>query len=132
MTALPDIFCYVKALDQTNGKAIPDGGLATNDASVVVRYVMANDSDLPMGPFTVTGSLWQDGVKINPNPIPALHLTLQPNELLKREFSIPDTSSTHSHSYVAKILGDIGNFVNEEDEKNNLAKLSFTVPTPPA
>jgi hypothetical protein len=83
----------------------------------VVRYVVANDSHAPAGPFTVVGTLYRNGVKVRPGGQPNV-VTAQ--QIWKMEFSVSE-SIGYSH-YVAKIVGDVGSFVAAEDEANSQDK----------
>jgi hypothetical protein len=122
MPDLPDVFCWIKFINQTTGKEVPSGSLIDQFTStgVTVRYVVANDSNKPTGQFVVVGSLQKDGVKLS-NPVPAAWIQLQPKEIWKHEHPISFDNAT----YVAKILGDVGNFHTEETENNNMAEAWF-------
>jgi hypothetical protein len=128
---LPDIFCWVKAIDAANDKVLPDGGVASPPGTtVIVRYCVANDSHKAAGPFYVVGVLSRDGVKVTPggepNVVPAQMITVQPETVWVREYTVHE-SVAGEHEYMATILGDIAGMVNEEDEKNNVATRQFAV-----
>jgi hypothetical protein len=135
MQQLSDVYCWIKVVDN-NGKVVPQGAwISTRQATV--RYVVANDSHLPAGPLTVVGSLYRDGVKVQPggqpNVVPAQQITVQPGQLWQKEFPISEfhISPGSAIQYEAKLLGDVGGFVKEEDETNNLAKTNFNLYEPP-
>ncbi len=130
MAELPDIYCYIKFLDEPADKAFPSGKNLDSPANVIVRYVVANDSNKPAGPLTVVGVLRKNGVKVQPtgqpNVVPAQQITVQPNQIWKKEFPVSD-QTTGRDAFEASLLGDVGNFVDEEDKTNNQAKATFTV-----
>lgn len=135
MTQLTDVNCSIKIINDLTGKVVPDGEDIPAPGKAIVRYVVANDSHKPAGPLFVVGALHRNGVKIQPggqsNVIPAQQITLQPNQIWKQEYAVTE-SDYGVVQYVAKILGDVGGFVNEEDEANNQAKRSFGFYRPPA
>jgi hypothetical protein len=130
MAEFPDVYCWIKLIDKASGKAYPSGTQFSGKADVIVRYVVANDSHKPAGPFYVVGALRKNGVKIQPggqpNVVPAQQITVPPNQIWKQEYEVVDDPSG-ADTYEATMLGDIGNFVAEEDEKNNKATANFTV-----
>ena len=124
--AKPDVVCWIKVINSKTGEAVPDGGWVGPPGNAVVRYVVANDSNVAAGPLTVVGSLYKDGIKQGqPNVVPAQQITVKPGTIWMQE--VPVSQVTLFSEYVAKIVGDIGNFVKEEDEANNLAQRSFTL-----
>lgn len=133
MAQLPDVYCWIKVIDDATGKTLADGGEIFSPGKAIIRYVVANDSNKPAGPLTVVGTLYRNGVKVmpggQPNVVPAQQITLQPNQIWKKEYVVSELSSLVP--YVAKLLGDVGNFVNEEDEANNQTKKSFSFYQPP-
>jgi hypothetical protein len=133
MTQLPDVSCIIKVINNADGKRLSDGDAIFGDGSATIRYVVVNDSHKPAGPLTIVGSLFRDGIKVKPNGqpnvVPAQQITLQPNQIFKSEFSVSENFSTST--FVAKMLVDVGNFVNEEDETNNLAQTTFEIVPPP-
>ncbi len=124
---LPDVHCWVKLV--SSDKVISDGSQMNEGTTVAVRYVVANDSHVPAGPLTVVGALYQDETKIVspgvPNVVPAQQITVQPNAIWKKEFVVKDNGT-----YRAKMIVDVGNFVNEEDENNNVAQTTFSIRKP--
>ena len=126
MAGLSDVYCWVKLLNVLTDKVIPEGGVAYAGTAVVVRYVVANDSNKAAGPLTVVGSLYRNGVRVQPsgqpNVVPAQTITVQPNQIWKKEYTVTEPDAVN---YVAKIFGDVGNFVNEEDEANNQGQKAF-------
>jgi hypothetical protein len=133
MAQLPDVVCWIKVIDKSTGKALSDSGFIRGPGEAIVRYVLVNDSDEPVGPLWVGGSLGRNGVKVTAggqsNVVPAQQVTLQPRQLWKQEFSVFESSG--SVEYIAELFADIGNFINEEDETNNLAHRSFRIVTSP-
>jgi hypothetical protein len=134
MPAFPDVYCWIKLINQSDGRARPTGTDFAQPAHVTVRYVVANDSHKPEGPFFVAGYLRKNGVMIESNGqpvVPLQQITLQPNQVWKQEYDVID--STGGNGYDALMRGDILNLVDEEDEKNNKATAHFTVSnfTPP-
>ena len=127
MAQLPDVYCWIKVIDDATGKVLSDGGEIFPGRKAIVRYVVTNDSNKQIGPLTVVGTLYRNGVKITPNGqpnvVPAQQITLQPNQIWKKEYVVSESGSLVP--YVAKIFGDVGGFVNEEDEANNQAQRSF-------
>jgi hypothetical protein len=130
MPTFPDVYCWIKLIDKNTGKVVEDGHTFWGGADVVLRYVVANDSHKTAGPLTVVGTLRKNGVKVQPggkpNVVPAQQITLQPNQIWKAEYEEID-SSPGDDTFEASMLGDVGNFVNEEDEKNNQATAKFSV-----
>ena len=136
MAQLPDVYCWIKAIDDSNGKVLPEGGETHWPRKTIVRYVVANDSNEPIGPMIVVGSLFRNGVRVQPggqpNVIPAQQITVQPNQIWKKEYTVSESSSSGFFDYVAKLSGDVGfGAVDEEDESNNQAQRSFTYHTTP-
>lgn len=136
MTQLPDVHGWIKVIDDKSGKAQPDGKVFLNHQEVTVRYSLANDSHQIAGPLTVVGALYRDGVKVQPNGqsnvVPAQQITLQPGQVWSKEHHLSESLGPGvTHLYTASLLGDVGNFVNEEDEKNNRAKITFSFEEPP-
>jgi hypothetical protein len=134
MSQLPDVSCLIKVIANSDGKTLPDGGAIFGQLDqATLRYVVVNHSDKPAGPLFVVGSLFRNGVRVQPNGqpniIPSQQITLQPKQLWKREF--PISEGTFSATYKASLLADVGNFVHEEDESNNSVKTSFQIVTPP-
>jgi hypothetical protein len=74
MAQLPDVFCWIKLIDDVNGKVLTDAATIGSPGKVVVRYVVANDSNKTAGPLTGVGSLYRDGVKVQPGGSPMLFL----------------------------------------------------------
>ena len=62
MAPLPDVYCWIKAMDASNGKVLPEGGEIHYPRKTMVRYVVANDTDKPVGPLLVVGTLFRKGV----------------------------------------------------------------------
>ncbi len=132
MAQFPDIYCYIKLIDEPGGKAIPSGSNLPSPANVIVRYVVANDSHLPAGPLTVVGALTKNGVRVQPsgqpNVVPSQTITVQPNQIWKREYTVSDQASGVD-VFEASLAGDVGwgDPVVEEDETNNQGYAIFRV-----
>jgi len=134
MADFPDVYCWIKLVEKSTGKAVPTGTQFWGSADVIVRYVVANDSHEAAGPFWVVGSLFKNGVEVRPagKPVvPSQVITLQPNQVWKAEYQVKD-SATLSDTFEVSMQGDVGNWVkDEEDEKNNKAKAKFIVAANP-
>jgi hypothetical protein len=132
MTQLPDVSCTIKVLENADGARTPDGG-AIFSGYATVRYVIVNDSNKTAGPITIVGSLFKDGVRVQPNGqpnvVPAQQITLSPNQVWKAEFPVSET--LHTTYYEAKLLADVGNVVREEDEANNVAQTKWSMQSVP-
>ena len=132
MTQLPDVSTSIKVIDDDSGKRVLDGG-EIFAGFATVRYVVVNDSNKTAGPLTVVGSLFRDGVRLQPNGkakvFPAQQITLQPNQVWKFEFPVNERQSTST--YEARILADVGNSIAEEDETNNSVRTTFQMVIPP-
>lgn len=124
MAQLPDATCLIKVL-ATDGTLVPDGGTVFMSDPATVRYVIFNDSDVPVGPMTIRGLLFRNGLRVRPDAVPVQGLTLQPNEVWTNEHVVLESFGPNGASYRATLLADIGNFVTEEDETNNTAQRSF-------
>jgi len=129
MVDFPDVYCYIKLLNRDTNKAFNSGKeWDDNEAQqgVTVRYVVVNDSKMPTGTFVVTGALSKDSVKINPNPVPGLQLSLASKQVWTHEH-IVNNPKPNSAGYKASILGDIGGIIPvEETEENNKATATFS------
>ncbi len=135
MTELPNILCAIKIINHSNGKTIPDGGVLAIPAKATVRYIIANDGDKPAGPFVIVGALYRNDVKVQPggqpNVVPAQTITLQPGQVWKVDFPLTEDGSGGSHvAYRASVLGDVGKYVRESNETDNLMKRSFSFQKP--
>jgi hypothetical protein len=118
------VICVKRQRGHQSGRVISSGTELTQSfpGGVTIRYVVANDSNKPTGKFTVVGSLHKNGQKL-PHPVPPTTIQLQPKELWKHEHAVSHQDSFAT--YVARLLADVGDFVNEEDEKNNKAEAEF-------
>ena len=130
MSQLPDVHCWIKVIDGATGRMVGNGKDLGVPGSAVVRYVVANDSDRTVGPMWVVGSLYRDGVRVRPegrkNVVAAQQITLQPREVWKHEHTVSEGTTTRGLvSYSARILGDGGAVLNEQDETNNRAQQAF-------
>jgi hypothetical protein len=121
---LPDVFCWIKVVNTSDGKVVSSGGSIGFPGHALVRYVIANDSNKVAGPLTIWGELYRNNVKI-PNVLAPQQITLQPNQMWKKE--VPVSESGGAVTYLAKLSGDLENAVSEENEANNLAQRSFNI-----
>jgi hypothetical protein len=132
MTQLTDLNCWIKVINDGSGKSEPDGTQFIPPGTVVVRYSFANDSHKAAS-LWVVGTLSRDGVTVKPNGqpnvVPAQQVTVQPGEVWSKEHTVSEGGNAF---YKAKLLADPGNWVNEEDEKNNKATKTFSFLKPPA
>ena len=136
MAQLPDVYCWIKLIDQPTGKVIPNGAVVDTSptGSITIRYVVANDSNKPTGNFAILETLKKDGKNL-PLPVPSTVIELQPKGLWKHEHTV---NKNAPGKYEASMWGDLGlglkkagGFVVEEDEKNNIAKAIFTIKLAP-
>ena len=133
MAQLPDVYCWIKLIDQPTGKVIPNGMVVdpSPTGSITIRYVVANDSNKPTGNFAILETLKKDGKNL-PLPIPWTVIELQPKVLWKHEYTV---NKNAPGKYEASMWGDLGlkagGFVVEEDEKNNIAKAIFAIKATP-
>lgn len=129
-----DLRCWIKLVHE-GGWVLADGDQLTPPAKVTVRYTMVNDSDVAVGPFTVVGALKKNGQRIKPNGqpnvVPAQQVTIPPNAVWTRSYVVSETDPNYS-GYAAAMLVDVGDFIDEDDEKNNLARRTFSVMKPVA
>jgi len=130
MPLLPDVQCWIKVVDGSTGRAVPNGKDLGVPGNAVVRYVVANDGDRPAGPLWIVGSLYRDGVRIRPdgrpNVVPAQQVQLQAREVWKHEHSVSEGREARGLvSYSARILVDGGAVLNEDDATNNRAQQAF-------
>jgi hypothetical protein len=121
-----DLRCWINVVDEDSGKVVPDGYGVMAPAKLKIRYNVKNDGQAPLGPFWVVGALMKDGVRLQPNPVPAQQINKLPAgktweaDHVMTEASFPVT-------YKAYMLGDVGNWIKEDDESNNKASSSFMV-----
>lgn len=132
MTQLPDVFCWIKVVDDATGKELLDG-MSEPDRKLTVRYSVANDSHKAAGPLSVVGSLRRNGVKItipgSANVVPLQNITVQPGQVWTKEFPVSESGNA---TYAAALIADVGNMsANEENETNNVAKSTFLVQAVP-
>jgi hypothetical protein len=124
MAQLPDVFCWIKVINTSDGKVVPNGGYIGYPGQATVRYVVANDSNKTAGPLTIWGSLYRNNVKV-PSVLRPQQITLQPNQLWKKEHPVGESGG--SSTYLAKLHGDVDSAVSEESEANNVAQRSFNI-----
>ena len=130
MPQLPDVHCWIKVIDATTGRSVPNGKDLGVPGKAVVRFLVANDSDRPVGPLWIVGSLYRDGARVRgkdqQHVVPPQQITLMPREVWKQEYAVEEGSATRGLvSYSARILGDGGGVLNEHDETNNRAQQAF-------
>lgn len=127
MAQLSDVYSYIKLIVPATGRVILNGSSVDprSYSSVVVRYVVVNDSNTPTGDFFLTCGLKKDGVKLE-NPVSSAKLKLQPKQVATFEHTV-STSGLVNSQFDASMLADIGNFNAEESETNNKATAMFTV-----
>ena len=127
MKQLPDVYAYIKLIESSTGKALPTGVSVDPRScpSVIVRYVVVNDSNVATGNFTVVGKLIKDGVPVQPAPLNK-QLVLQAKEVFTLEYPVP-TTGIDLAQFDVSMLADIGNFNIEESEQNNKATAMFKV-----
>lgn len=137
MADLPDIYCWIKLIDQPSGKVIQSGETISKEESinefVTVRWVVANDSKVSTGKFLVIGSLKKDDKKKKlVNNIMEI-ISVGSKDIWTKEYSVPKNKVG---KYSATLTGDPkgsiissggGNKVNEEDETNNTANAEFSI-----
>lgn len=128
MAQFPDVYCWIKLIDQPNGKVVSNGALVLvpPTGSVIIRYVVANDSNKPTGDFMISGILKKNGQSL-PMPVPLTRINLQPKTLWKHEHTV---NKNDEGNYKAVLQGDVKIMVSgieEEDEKNNVAEATFGI-----
>lgn len=127
MPEFPDTSAWIKLIDKSNGKAIPSGSTLNHPSNVTIRYVVANDSNQPVGEIAVMGVLYKDDVKVVPSPLPITWIKLQTNQLWKHEYTV--TSTGDANEFRATLFGGVGSSITEEDEKNNIFNTKFSFST---
>ncbi|MGH9977094.1 MAG: hypothetical protein ACRD8Z_14845 [Nitrososphaeraceae archaeon] len=124
MPEFPDSYAWIKLIDKSKGKAVPSGSTLSHPSNITVRYVVANDSNQPVGEIAVMGVLYKDNVKVVPSPVPITWIKLQANQLWKNEYTV--TSSGEANEFRATLFGGVGSSITEEDEKNNIFNTKFS------
>jgi hypothetical protein len=119
-----DLKCSIKAVGP-DGSTIPNGGsiFGKPGNNVSVEFRATNDSK-ESTKFSWKGVVIYHGAKVQPE-IPAAWITLKPAETKvvgKQTFALTMPQS----DVKSRMLVDIGNFVVETDETNNVASLHFT------
>jgi len=69
MPEFPDTHAWIKLIDKSKGKVVPSGSTLSHPSSITIRYVVANDSNQPVGEIAVMGVLYKDNVKVVPSPL---------------------------------------------------------------
>ncbi|MGH3940942.1 MAG: hypothetical protein ACRDTG_20350 [Pseudonocardiaceae bacterium] len=135
MAQLPDVHGWIKIIESRVGKVRPSGTVFDGQQGVILRYSFANDSHQITGPLTVVGTLFRDDVRVQPpgksNVVPAQQITLQPGQIWSKEHRVLEVNPGDPHFYVASLLSDVENLIDEEDESNNEAKITFSFQRPP-
>jgi hypothetical protein len=124
MPEFPDSYAWIKLIDKSKGKAVPSGSILSHPSNITIRYVVANDSNHPVGEIAVMGVLYKDNVKVVPSPLPITWIKLEANQLWKHEYTV--TSSGEANEFRATLFGGVGSSITEEDEKNNIFNTKFS------
>ena len=124
MPEFSDTYAWIKLIDKSNGKAVPSGSTLSYPSNINNRYVVANDSNQPVGEIAVMGVLYKDNVKDVPSPFPITWIKLQANQLWKHEYAVASTGE--ANQFRATLFGGVGSSITEEDEKNNIYNTKFS------
>ena len=124
MPELPDTYAWIKLIDKSKGKAVPSGSTLSHPSNITIRYVVANDSNQPVGEIAVMGVLYKDNVKVTPSPLPITWITLEANQLWKHEYNLNSTGE--ANEFRATLFGGVGSSITEEDERNNIFNTIFS------
>jgi len=124
MPELPDTYAWIKLIDKSKGKAVPSGSTLSHPSNITIRYVVANDSNQPVGEIAVMGVLYKDNVKVKPSPLPLTWITLEANQLWKHEYNVNSTGE--ANEFRATLFGGVGSSITEEDERNNIFNTKFS------
>src|SRR5215510_868868 len=124
MPELPDTYAWIKLIDKSKGKAVPSGSTLIHPSNITIRYVVANDSNQPVGEIAVMGVLYKDNVKVTPSPLPITWITLEANQLWKHEYNVNSTGE--ANEFRATLFGGVGSSITEEDERNNIFNTKFS------
>lgn len=124
MPELPDTYSWIKLIDKSKGKAVPSGSTLSHPSNITIRYVVANDSNQPVGEIAVMGVLYKDNVKVTPSPLPITWITLEANQLWKHEYNLNSTGE--ANEFRATLFGGVGSSITEEDERNNIFNTKFS------
>ncbi len=124
MPELPDTYAWIKLIDKSKGKAVPSGSTLSHPSNITIRYVVANDSNQPVGEIAVMGVLYKDNVKVTPSPLPITWITLEANQLWKHEYNVKSTGE--ANEFRATLFGGVGSSITEEDERNNIFNTKFS------
>jgi hypothetical protein len=124
MPEFPDTYAWIKLIDKSKGKALSSGSTLSHPSNIIIRYVVANDSNQPVGEIAVMGVLYKDNVKVMPSPLPITWITLQANQLWKHEYTVNSTGE--ANEFRATLFGGVGSPITEEDEKNNIFNTKFS------
>jgi hypothetical protein len=129
--SLPNIHAMIKA--SSGDAAIADGTVfhTREPRNVTLKYIVVNESDVAVGPFTVVGMLSKNKQRVMPdgvsNVVPAQEVTLAPQSVWKKEYElrVEPKSDGGLNQYRAYIICDAGNRIEESNEYDNTA--SFNV-----
>ena len=124
MPEFSDTYAWIKLIDKSKGKAVPSGSTLSYPSNITIRYVVANDSNQPVGEIAVMGVLYKDNVKDVPSPFPITWIKLQANQLWKHEYAVASTGE--ANEFRATLFGGVGSSITEEDEKNNIYNTKFS------
>ena len=121
----PDLSCSIEAVGP-DGEVIDGGGsvmYGADDGEVRIDFSVTNPSSVRSGQFWLRPCVRVNGIKALDPPVEMMNL--EPGESWTHEFSQAFGGGTEE--WRASILVDINDFVDESDEHNNRAELSFTV-----
>ena len=124
MPEFPDTYAWIKLIDKSKGKAVASGSTLSHPSNITIRYVVANDSNQPVGEIAVMGVLYKDNVKVMPSPLPITWITLEANQLWKHEYNVNSTGE--ANEFRATLFGGVGSSITEEDERNNIFNTKFS------
>ena len=120
----PDIRCSIEATGP-DGSPVEDGGSATygaDDAVVRVTFTASNPTSVRSGQLWLRPCVRVNDAKAYDPPVEMMNL--EAGESWSHEFS--QAVADPSEEWRATLFVDINDFVDEADERNNRAALSFT------
>ncbi|MGH9199037.1 MAG: hypothetical protein ACRD1T_25330 [Acidimicrobiia bacterium] len=130
--SLPDLAGIIQAY--YNGKPLPNNGVVFGGGGgafkIEFRWAVANFSDTPSGKFGWVGVLYKDGVNTRSSHSRSKSWPPTNYRASKRtdeEFAWKDDRVY----YDARLLADVGDFVDESNEANNKANFKLELRTEP-
>ena len=120
----PDLSCSIKAVGP-EGQTIDDGGSVASGpdgSDVQINFVVTNPSSARSGQFWLRPCVRINGEKAYDPPVEMINL--EPGGSWTHEFS--GRTGAPVEEWRASLLADINDFVDESNERNNQAVLSFT------